>query len=180
MAASGLMALLLKSTLCLCLATLLSLLAKFSVLAPGLNTLFFYPPLTVLMLYPPTSILVDLILHFYRKPLWQWTPDPSAIPTDWNLTSAMLLNYAKHGPQIRLRRLIACWIPITVIMLPFETTFEVSTLLEIMVGFALGFFFFALFDRIWAKILNIQIPSLYIQIKSMLHSTILLAQVCAS
>lgn len=76
------------------------------------------------------------------------------------MTPEVLLNYAVNGPKVRLMRLVACWIPMTVAMMPFDA----SMLLEIMLGFGLCFFFFALFDRLWASVLNIKIPSLLTQL----------------
>ena len=76
-------------------------------------------------------------------------------------------------------RLVACWIPVAVAMMPFDSPCDASMLLEIMIGFGLGFFFFALFDRLWANVFNIETPSFLTQFKSICCSTIILSQALA-
>ena len=180
MAASGLMVFFLKSTLCISIAMLISFLAESPTLNPDLSLFLLYPPLRVFILYPAVGLTMDLLLHVNRKKIWRWTPDPSTIPIDWKMTPEALLNYAVNGPKVRLMRLVACWTPVTVAMMPLSAPFDASMLLEIMVGFGLGFFFFALFDHLWASVLNIKIPSLLIQFKSLRYSTIMLAQALVS
>ena len=179
MAASGWIAMFLKSALCVSISMLISFLAKYLTHNPDLNRFMVYQPFMVFILYPPIGLTVDLLLHVNRKKIWKWSPDPISIPIEWKMNSEALLNYAVNGPKVRLMRLVACWTPVTVAMMPF-TPFDASMLLKIILGFGLGFFFFALFDRLWASVLNIKIPSLLTQFKSFRYSTIMLAQALAS
>jgi hypothetical protein len=174
MAASGWMAFFLKFIFCLLIAMPLSFLAGFPTLSESLRIFSLHPLLNMFILYPAIGIIVDLLLYANRKKIEQCTLDPNAIPINWHMTPEALLHYAAHGPKVRLMRLIACWTPVTVALMPFDA----SMLLEIMIGFGLGFFFFALFDRIWANVLNIKAPHFMAQFKSMCDTIIMLAKEC--
>ncbi len=181
MAASGLITWLFKLIIFLFVYVLLFFLEGPSLLHHNATLRIFYPPVSALLiLYPPISLAVDLLLHLNRKKIWRWTPDPNTIPIDWETTPEALLNYAAHGPTVRLMRLVACWTPVAAAMIPLRTPVDASRLLEIMLGLGLGFFFFALFDRVWASVLNIQTPSLLTPCKSLWYSLTMLAQAGAS
>jgi hypothetical protein len=175
MGASGAMAFFLKFIVCVLIAMPLSFLAALPTLSESLRIFTLHPLLNMFILYPAIGIIVDLLLYANKKKIEQFTLDPNAIPINWHMTPEALLHYATHGPKVRLMRLIACWTPVTVALMPFDA----SMLLEIMIGFGLGFFFFALFDRLWASVLNIKAPHLIAQFISMHDSIIMLAKQCA-
>ena len=96
MAASGLITLFLKSTLCISVSMLIYFLKELPALNPNLNWIS-YPLLIVFILYPLTALTVDLLLYLNKKKIWRWPLDLSAIPTDWidwNMTPEAFLNYA--------------------------------------------------------------------------------------
>lgn len=110
------------------------------------------------LVFPIVGLIVDLKLNALKNKIWSVLP--TEVPSNWDITSEQLLEYAKCLPKVRLMRFLSCWILLP--MLPFIEggkewyLFMLPALVE-------GFFIVALFDGVWLRFFKITRPEFPIQ-----------------